>query len=372
MNKTLLAVATLIGTIIGAGIFAIPYVFSQSGVITCLIYFLVVGLLVMLLHLFFGEIVLRTKKEVRLLGLAERYLGRIGKIVVGIALMIGTAGSLVIYIILLGNFLHLVFPSVLSSFQFSLLSWALLSVLVFFGMRSIALAEVAMGAGLFLVAGVIVAFCLPKIQASNFILFNPKTLFLPFGIFLFSLVGWSAVPEVEDVLINKRNLKKTIIIAVCVCVLFFIIFGLAISGTTGIATTQEPFDGLSLILGRNIIVLAGIFGLLAVATSFIVLTNYIKNTLIFDVKIQRTGAFFLACFVPLALFLVGFRSFIALVSGIGAFIGLIEGGSIALIWLKAKKAGDRIPEYQVKLPKATAYLVIALLLFGSLAQFFYK
>jgi len=372
MNKTLLAVASLIGTIIGAGVFAIPYAFSQSGVVVCLVYFSLVGALVMLLHLFFGEAVLRTKKEVRLVGLANRYLGRVGKIVVGAALMIGTVGSLVVYIILLGSFLNLISPNFLSAFQFSLLAWALLTILVFFGMRSIAIAEMLMGVALFSVAGVIIAFCLPKVQISNLFLFNSKAMFLPFGIFLFSLVGWSAVPEVEDVLVKKRNLKKSIIIAVLICLFFYIAFGLIISGTTGIATTQEPFEGLSLILGKSIILLAGIFGLLAVATSFVVVANYVKNTLIFDVKTPRILAFFLACFLPLILFLAGFRSFIGLVSALGAFIGLVEGSSIIFIWLKSKKMGDRQPEYSVNLPKPLIFLMVLLLIFGCAAQFFYK
>ncbi|MDD5738894.1 MAG: aromatic amino acid transport family protein [Candidatus Pacebacteria bacterium] len=372
MNKTLLAVASLVGTIVGAGVFAIPYVFSQSGLIACLVYFLVVGALVVFLHLFFGEAVLRTKKEVRLVGLADKYIGRTGKIVVGVALMIGTVGSLVVYIILLGNFLSLIFPSIFSAFQFSLLAWAFLTALVFFGMRSIAIAEVIMGVVLFLTVGIIIAFCLPKIQTSNLFLFNSKALFLPFGIFLFSLVGWSAVPEIEDILIKKKNLKKAIIIAVLACVIFYVIFGLVIFGTTGATTTQEPFEGLSLMLGRDIMLLAGIFGFLAVATSFVVVANYIKNTLIFDVKTPKIPAFLLACFLPLALFLAGFRSFIGLVSALGAFIGLVEGSSIIFIWLKAKKMGDRKPEYSINLPRIAVFLMAGLLVFGCVVQFVYK
>ncbi len=371
-NKTLLAVATLVGTTIGAGAFAIPYVFSQSGVITCLIYFFIVGILAIFLHLFFGEIVLRTKDETRLIGLAKKYLGQKGKLLVGVALIIGTVGSLLIYIILAGQFLSLIFPNLLSSASFSLLAWIVLAFLVFLGTHSIAKAEIFMNAFLFLVGGLIIVFCFPKIQTSNFILSNSKVLFLPFGIFLFSMVGWSAVPESEDILVDKKKLKKAIITALLVCLAFYILFGLAISGVTGKATTQEAFLGLVPYLGKNIIILAGIFGLLAVATSFITIANYLKNTLVFDLKIPKRISFVLAVGLPALLFLLGLRSFVSLVATLGAVIGLIEGGSIVLIWLKAKKMGDRNPEYQVKLPKVFAYLSIGLLLAGSLAQFFYK
>jgi len=372
MNKTLLAVATLIGTTIGAGTFAIPYVFSQSGVITCLVYFLIVGVLAILLHLFFGEIILRTKDETRLIGLSKKYLGEKGKIILGVALIIGTAGSLLIYIILTGQFLALIFPNFFSPAFFSLLAWLFLSFLVFLGTHSIAKAEVLMSAFLFLIGGLVIVFCLPKIQTNNFILFNSKALFLPFGVFLFSMVGWSAVPESEDILTNKKNLKKAIIISLLICLAFYILFGFAISGVTGKATTQEGFLGLVPYLGKNIMILAGIFGLLAVATSFITIANYLKNTLVFDLKIPKHISFLLAVGAPLILFLAGLRSFISLVSVLGAFIGLIEGCCIVLIWLKAKKMGDRQPEYIVNLPKICVYLLIALLTVGSLVQFFYK
>lgn len=337
MNKSLLAVATLIGTIIGAGTFAIPYVFAQSGVITCLIYFLIVGVLAIFLHLFFGEIVLRTKDETRLIGITKKYLGQKAKIILGIALIIGTVGSLLVYIILAGQFLALIFPNLFSPVAFSLLAWLFLSFLVFLGTHSIAKAEVLMSAFLFLIGGLVIVFCLPKIQISNYVLFNFKALFLPFGIFFFSMVGWSAIPESEDILTNKKDLKKAIIIAQLICLAFYILFGLAISGVTGQATTQEGFLGLVPYLGKNIMILAGIFGLLAVSTSFIAIANYLKNTFVFDLKIPKQISFLLAVGMPLILFLFGVRNFISLVGILGTFIGLIEGVTIILIWLKVKK-----------------------------------
>ena len=80
MNKNFLfALSVLLGTIVGAGIFGIPYVISKSGMIPGFFYFLILGGAVLLIHLFFGEIILRTKGEHRLVGLAQRYLGRWGR-----------------------------------------------------------------------------------------------------------------------------------------------------------------------------------------------------------------------------------------------------------------------------------------------------
>ncbi|MDO8524551.1 MAG: aromatic amino acid transport family protein [bacterium] len=372
ISQNILAIATMIGTIIGAGVFAIPYVFSQSGAITCLVYFLVLGVLAILLHLFFGEAISRTNGEARLIGLTDKYLGKKLKILVGIAFFIGTIGSLLVYIILSGEFLNLIFHGLLSNFQWSLIAWLLLSFMVFCGTRLVAWTELLLSAILFLSAILAVIFCVPKISLDNFSLFNSSKVFLPFGVILFSLVGWSAVSEARYLLSDKRQLKKVLLISLSVCVVFYIIFGLAVSGVTGKATTPEPFQALGDILGYKIIVAMGIFGFLAVATSYLTLVNYLKHTFMFDYKIARVPSFFLASFSPLALFILGLNQFIALVSFLGAFIGLAEGGAIILIWQKAKKMGERKPEYSINLPKAIIFLMAGLLVFGCVVQFLYK
>ena len=83
-----LAATTLIGTIIGAGIFGIPYVVYQSGIILGVVYLLVLGFITILIHLLYGEIVLRTEAKHRLVGYAEKYLGQGAKSFLTLSLII--------------------------------------------------------------------------------------------------------------------------------------------------------------------------------------------------------------------------------------------------------------------------------------------
>ena len=73
------AVATLVGTIIGAGVLAIPYSMKKAGFLTGLLILVVLSIAVLFLFLFVGEIVLRTKGNHQLTGYAEKYLGKTGK-----------------------------------------------------------------------------------------------------------------------------------------------------------------------------------------------------------------------------------------------------------------------------------------------------
>lgn len=371
MNKSILALASVVGTIVGAGVFALPYIFSQSGIITCLLYFLILSPIVILLHLFFGEITLRTKQEQRLTGYAKTYLGNKAKHVVAASIIVGVLGSLVVYLILAGDFLSILFPRWLSSAQYTIIAWGFLAFMVFLGTRSVAWVELLMTGALFLVAGVVLAACWPHFQITNLTFFNPAKIALPFGVIMFSLVGWSAVPEAEDLLTDKRKLKKVIIGAVSLAAIFYCLFAIIISGVTGSQTSQEALRGLVPILGYKIMIFGALFGLLAVATSFLTLANYLKNTFTFDYKQPRYLAFLSACALPLLLFLLGFRDFVVVISFLGGIIGLIEGAALIFIYLKAKKHGDRTPEFSLKIPKFLPYLMLFILFFGVLAQFFY-
>jgi tyrosine-specific transport protein len=132
-DKFYLAVALLLGTMIGAGTFGVPYAISRSGIIAGFFYFLFLTGVIILIHLFFGEVVLRTKEKRRLPGYAEKYLGNKGKILATFAIIFGTTLVLLAYIILGGEFLEILLSPFfeLSSFQFSLILSLVLAPFIF-------------------------------------------------------------------------------------------------------------------------------------------------------------------------------------------------------------------------------------------------
>ena len=103
------AIATMVGTIIGAGVLGLPYVVSQAGFLTGMITILGVGLVVLLLYLYLGETVLRTKGFHQLTGYAEKYLGKWGKGLMTFAMVFGTYGALIAYLIGEGEALAAIF-----------------------------------------------------------------------------------------------------------------------------------------------------------------------------------------------------------------------------------------------------------------------
>jgi amino acid permease len=110
-KNSILSLFILVGTIVGAGLFGFPYVVLKSGVLPAIFYFIILGGLMILLHLFFGEVFLRTKEDCRLVGLARKYLGKWWGRLAMLSVFIGITGALLAYIILSGELISTMLSS---------------------------------------------------------------------------------------------------------------------------------------------------------------------------------------------------------------------------------------------------------------------
>ena len=378
MNHSfVLALSVLVGTIIGAGIFGVPFVVAKSGFLPAVFYFLLLGGAVMLLHLFFGEVVLRTEKKARLIGYCEIYLGKPGKIAAIFSTLFGIVGALLAYTIIGGSFLHILFGEFfgISETWFSVLFWAFLSLFIIRGIQFIAKAEFFMNIALFVAVFFIFFFAAPHVRLENFSLININNLFLPYGVILFALAGWSAIPEIADFFKGrreKRNLNNLIILAGVITTLLYFLFALFVVGVSGEATSPDALQGLTPFLGKGIIVLGAVFGLVAIAASFLVLGNYLKNSLRYDFRLSQRSAAGIAIIAPLVLFLFGFREFISVLGIVGIVLGVVEGALIVALFVKAKKKGTRQPEYAISVPRFLPFLVVAVLMGGAIAALLFS
>jgi len=368
----LLALSTLIGLTIGAGIFGIPYSILKSGIIPGLFYFFILGGVVFLIHALFGEIVLRTKEELRLVGYAQKYLGKKAKILITFTTLIGTSGVLLVYMILGGSFLKNIFPvSSIDEFYFSILFWFFLSLFVFFGKRFISGLEFFTNLFFFLTLFLIFIFSFLKFDFQKIPPFS-FDIFLPYGIILFSLLAFEAVPEAEEILKEKKNLKKVIFLNTLITCLIYFLFSVFIIGVSGQMTSKEALSGLSPFLGKRIIFFGLLAALITIADSFLVLAISFRNTLRYDFKIPKYFSAFLTIILPLILFLLGLRDFIRVIGFLGTFIGLVNGAAIVFIYKKAKVLGDRESEYSLNLPNFVLYLLIAILVLGTISHIYYE
>jgi len=376
MNKRFFqALAILMGHIIGVGIFSLPFIAAQVGIWTMLFYFLVLGGVVVLFELLYGEAILRTKEKHRLPGYAYKYLGNWAKNLALFSSGLGLIMAILAYIIVGGNFLSSILIPILggSSLLYIYIFFALGALLIFFGVKSIARVESILL--VFFLAILVLVFYkgAPLINPSYLFIFDAKYLFLPYGAILFSLVGTSIIPEIREYLIEKpKDLRKVIILATLFAALISLLFTILILGVTGSETTSEAIAGLKNYFGNGIVVLVLLFGILATFTSFLTCGLTLKKILWYDFKINKHISWAIACFSPLALFLLGLTDFIKIISLSGGTLLAISAILMILIYLKAKTKGDLEPAYSLNISKFFVYSLIIFFVIGAVAELIYS
>lgn len=342
-KKIIYSVAMLSGTTVGVGFFSLPYIASRAGLLVTLGYFLVLGIIVTVVHSIFGELAMATPDFKRLPGFAKFHLGKWGERVSLVTAMLGAFGAILAYLIVGGEFLQSLLSPIFGGDKllYTLIYFAAGAILIFFGIKLIAQIELWALVLFFLVLVAIFFQARPVIRVENLILyptqFNISTLFLPYGVILFSLWGATLIPEVEEMLKKSKKLLRIIIpIATLVPIIIYLLFIYIILGITGAETAESALTGLRSYLGSGIISLILLLGILTTFTSFITLGLTLKRVFWYDFKIRKNLAWLLACFPPLIIFLLGLKSFIVVISlGGGVMLGA-EAILILLMYQKTK------------------------------------
>ncbi len=373
-RKFWLGLSIMVGTIVGVGIFGIPYAISKSGFGLGVFYLVVLGLAMVFVHLFFGEITLRTRGKHRLVGYAEIYLGKKGKIIAAAATIFGLYGSLLAYIIVAGQFLHEIFGPLIggSSFVYSLIFYFVGIIGLYMGLKLISHGELIMTVFLLLIVAVIFMKGFPHIDYTNLATVGFKDFFLPYGVILFSLGGITAVPELKTFMAGRQNVLKNVLIwGTLIPIAIYFIFSFVVVGVTGAETSSEAIRGLDLALRDGILTLGAIFGFLTVTTSFFVIGLNLKETFWYDYKINHELSWLLTILIPFLIFILGLRSFIAVIDVVGVFMGGLTGILIILMYKKAKYLGKRKPEYSIRPFPVLRNVLIGIFVLGILYEIVY-
>ena len=369
-----IASATLMGTIVGAGVLGIPYAIAQSGLLIGIIHLLVLGLTILILHLCIGEISLRTKGIHQLSGYMEKYLGKPGKYFMMLSMMIGIYGALTAYILGQGE----IFSTIIGGqpFLYSLAFFLLASAILYHGIKATGRAELAITALMVITIFLIGAFAYDKINPTYLAGMHLKNFFLPYGVILFAFVGTAAIPELRlELAKDKHKLKKAIIIGSITPIVLYFIFTLIVLGIVGLANFNilGPNEriatvALSIFSEPYLAFIANIFAAFAMLTSFLGLGLALKEMYLYDCGISKHASFFLTITPPLIIASLGLTSFIAVIAFAGAVAGGIDGILIMLAYWKAKKNGERKPEYSLSISRTLTIVLILMFTFGIIYQ----
>jgi amino acid permease len=368
--------AILVGMIIGAGVFTLPYQSLQAGVIPTLILLALVSILVAYIHLLYGELALRTEEPLGLPGYAGLYLGKGAKRFVLLTTLLTFSISLLILLLLASEFLTTLLGqlgvNLAGPWIFTIL-WLVISFITLYDSRLAV--KINFWLSFILVAiFIFISFkSFPVIQTPNLYQFKWLGFLLPYGAIFYAINGLAAVPEsLQTARIHKlpiSKFKKIIMWGTAIPALVYALFIVSVVGVTGLATTPIATEGLSAILGPKIVILGAVLGLLAVSTTYVTFGMYLKHLFVSDFKFTRVISQSLILFTPFVLYFTGLRNFILAISFMGALLGGAEGIVILLAANRAKKMNcSRKPEYTMPLPKWLLIILIIALTSGAVME----
>ncbi len=384
MYKKLFMPAWLLaGAIIGAGIFALPFVFEKAGILTGLAYLAVFSLIFVLIHLMYADIIVKTDLSDGILtnteskhyfsGYAKIYFGKFGFWLTVFSSVFGLFLILVAYLALSSSFLNLISPGSFGALNV-VIFWLLGSMAIFLGICKVSFLELFITSGVILVSILVFIFGVADLEKIiSMPVFDIKNIFFPYGIILFSFAGRVAIPTVINYF-KKTNQPvsgagKSIILGTLIPALVYILFVFGVLGLSG-NVSEDAVSGLIGVASPFILAFIGIFALVSLWDSYFIIGIDIKNSLRCDLKFPEILAGIAVIVLPILFYFFGLRKFLELVSLIGGVFIAFEGAIICLMWLKSlKRKTERV--FLKKLSPVFAYILVLVFLGGLVYELIY-
>ncbi|BCX15927.1 MAG: tyrosine-specific transport protein 1 [Candidatus Parcubacteria bacterium] len=376
-KEFVLPASLLAGTIIGAGIFSLPFVFLKAGLGWSFPFLFLAALVFCLLHLMYADLVVKNGDHHRFAGLSEIYFGREGYWLAVVATVIQMFFVLVIYLYLAVSFFSLIFPSHL--LFWGLISfWLIGSLIIFLGTRKVAFSEflaiVGILAVVFLLAGWGIPQFLKKSVSFSFPS-SPFLWFLPFGPLLFSLSGRPAIPALIHYFRSVRRpvekAKRAIIGGTLLSALVYLLFVFSIIGLSD-EVSVDSISGISANLPSWLLwAVFGILGVLSLLSSYFAIGLDVRYSLEFDLKFSKFWSIFLVVVLPLVIYALNVGSFLSLIEFAGGVFVSLEGIMILLMWRKSLTQKDKVSKESLikKVPFWIWSLMMGLLIGGMVYTF---
>lgn len=349
------AVAIIVGANVGSGILGLAYSSRLAGWPILVLWLAVAGLFTTFSMLYVAESALRTKKPLQLPGLAEKYVGKVGSVLIFISVCANSIGCMVAYTTGSGNILCTLLG--LPNWAGSLLFTVPCVLVVWFGLKATGLWEKFMSTGMVVLLGIIViaSFLSGKADVSRAVHANWTYAVPLLSSAIFCYIAQYAVPELaRGMRHTPKKLPVAIILGMFITGVLLAVVPLAVLSLTGAEeVTQVATLAWGQALGTWALYTANIFALCAMMTSYwavggSMLTNIVDMFKLKDEKDTKTRLIAIACTVlpPFILAYAGLVSFVDAIGWAGTFGGVIMSIVPVLMLNNARKKGDIEPEWK--------------------------
>ncbi|MEG0378472.1 MAG: aromatic amino acid transport family protein, partial [Eubacterium sp.] len=368
-------VFTTVGCTIGAGCLGTAYSARFAGFPVITFWLIVSCILTTISMLYVAETSLRTRKLIQLPGLAEKYTGKIGKILIFLAVILNSFSCLIAYINGSGNIFSqlLGVPNWVGTFMFLIPA----GLVTWFGLKAVGMAGKYMSS---IMIVLIILLCGASIinknaDATRLLMQDWKYAIPIFNVAAFSYIGQYLVPDfARGMSHDPKKLAPSLFIGQGISAVLLILIPL---GCFIIAPAEELTEVATIGWGRALglwaFFTANIFALIAMFTSFCPITQTLVSNIVdffslksdSDVKI-RLPIMLGVIAIPLVLVLGGFVGFVDAIYFSGTFAAAIMAILPVFMVNKARKTGDVEPDWNCgKLASWPIQLVLIIMYGGT-------
>ncbi len=349
------AALIIVGANIGSGILGLAYSIRKAGWPILLLWLIMAGVFTTVSMLYVAETTLRTRKTMQLPGLAEKYVGKAGSVLVFISVCANSIGCMIAYTNGSGNILSQILG--VSRPIGSLLFTIPAVVVVWFGLKATGVAEKFISSGMIVLLTIIIGFSFlsGKAEVSRAIYSNWIYAVPVFNVAIFCYIAQYAVPELARGLRHDaKALPKAITIGMLITGILLALVPLAVISLTGPdSVTEVATLAWGQALGTWAFFAANLFALCAMMTSYwavggSMLTNIVDMFKFKSEDDPKTRVTAIACVAlpPFALAYSGLVSFVDAIYLAGTFGGVIMSILPALMLNSARKNGDMEPSWK--------------------------
>ena len=373
MDKSFLhSIAILVGTTIGAGIFVLPLALQKLGLWGGISFLFLISLVVLIINLLLAEAILRTKENHQLSGYAEKYLGKYAKKIMALFIFIYLYSALTAYLTGVAASIFSLFPKT-DYLLLAIIYFIFVSTLIYLGIKTISLTEYLFSSMMFLIFTFVFLFSFSSPLVLINSVFDLSVFFGSYGIVFFAFFGIFSIPEMAQVIDEKKKLKKAIIIAMFIIFILYVLFFVSAAKLCGPGLTDNSLICLKDTLPPRINNIVVILAILAMTTSYLILSQSLKHSYRYDFKFNKLNSFILTIIPSFVLFyLIYFlnipNSFGRIVSITGSVTGSLISLMVLAIYIKSKQNSERNPELSLNL-SSSVYLLLFLFLCLGLFSF---
>lgn len=373
------AVAIIVGANIGSGILGLAYSSRLAGWPILLLWLVVAGVFTTFSMLYVAETALRTKKPLQLPGLAEKYVGKAGSVLVFISVCANSIGCMVAYTTGSGNILCTLLG--LPNWAGSILFTVPCVLVVWLGLKATGLWEKFISTGMVALLGIIIiaSFISGKADVSRAMYHNWTYAVPLLSSAIFCYIAQYAVPELaRGMRHTPKKLPIAIMLGMFITGVLLAVVPLAVLSLTGAdKVTEVATIAWGQALGTWALYTANIFALCAMMTSYwavggSMLTNIVDMFKLKDEHDIKTRLIAIACTVipPFILAYAGLVSFVDAIGWAGTFGGVIMSIVPVLMLKNARKKGEIEPEWKCGWYAHPAVQWSIIIVFGLAAIYF--